>query len=97
MTNINYSDDAVMASQYPLFDDEQLEDLDMIYEENVSDHSGITSDDSVSLYLNEMSRVPLLTREEEITLAKKMEIGRHARQTMIDADGNLENLEEFKT
>ena len=49
MTNINYSDDAVMASQYPLFDDEQLEDLDMIYEENVSDHSGITSDDSVSL------------------------------------------------
>ena len=96
MTNINYSDDAVMASQYPLFDDEQLEDLDMIYEENVSDHSGITSDDSVSLYLNEMSRVPLLTREEEITLAKKMEIGRHARQTMIDADGNLENLEEIQ-
>ena len=66
------------------------------YEEHISDHSGITSDDSVSLYLNEMSRVPLLSKAEEISLAKKMEIGRQARQTMIESDGQLENLEEIK-
>ena len=72
------------------------EDPEMAYEEHISDSTGITSDDSVSLYLNEMSRVPLLTRDEEISLAKKMEIGREARQAMIDSDGELENIEEIK-
>lgn len=69
---------------------------EMVYEEHFSDHVGIVSDDSVSLYLNEMSRVPLLTREEEITLAKRMEIGRQARLTMIESDGDLDNLEEVE-
>jgi RNA polymerase primary sigma factor len=33
----------------------------------------ISADDSVGLYLKEMSRVPLLTLEEEVTLAKRIE------------------------
>jgi RNA polymerase primary sigma factor len=44
-----------------------------------------------------MSRVPLLSKDEEIALAKKMEIGRQARQMMIDSDGELENIEEIKS
>ena len=72
------------------------EELAVEYEEHISDHTGITSDDSVSLYLNEMSRVPLLSKDEEISLAKKMEIGRQARQMMIENDGQLENIEEIK-
>jgi RNA polymerase primary sigma factor len=43
-----------------------------------------------------MSRVPLLTREEEISLAKKMEKGRKARQLMIEADGDVENIDEIQ-
>ena len=35
-----------------------------------------------------------MTREEEITLAKKMEIGRQARLTMIKSDGDIENIDE---
>jgi len=82
-------------------DDDELEEqtpevLKVEYEEHISDHTGIISDDSVSLYLNEMSRVPLLSKDEEITLAKKMEIGRQARQMMIENDGQPENIEEIK-
>lgn len=95
MTDLNFSDNTIGANQLSFFDDQEDEN-EMEYEEHISDHTGITSDDSVSLYLNEMSRVPLLTRDEEITLAKKMVLGREARQTMIEADGEIEDIEEIK-
>ncbi|MDF1514419.1 MAG: sigma-70 family RNA polymerase sigma factor, partial [Anaerolineae bacterium] len=49
------------------------------------DLDGIGVDDTVALYLREMARVPLLTNEEEVTLAKKIERGREAHQMLQGA------------
>ena len=42
----------------------------------------IDIDDSISLYLKEIGRVPPLTAAEEVSLAKRMERGREARQSL---------------
>lgn len=46
------------------------------------DLSGIAADDTISLYLKEMARVPLLAPAEEITLAKCLEKGRRAQKKL---------------
>jgi RNA polymerase primary sigma factor len=50
------------------------------------DLSEISTDDTVGLYLKEMSRVPLLTINEEIQLAKALEAGR-AAEGILRNDG----------
>ncbi len=51
------------------------------------DLSRISSDDTVGLYLKEMARVPLLTTEQEVRLAKALEAGRGA-QGILSNDGS---------
>jgi RNA polymerase primary sigma factor len=46
------------------------------------DLSGIAADDTISLYLKEMARVPLLAPAEEIMLAKSLERGRNAQKKL---------------
>ena len=56
-------------------------------DDSLCDLSGISSDDTVGLYLREMARVPLLKNEEEIRLAKALEAGREA-QTILKHNGS---------
>jgi RNA polymerase primary sigma factor len=61
---------------------EDAEDADVETEAPViteSHLSEIASDDTISLYLKEMARVPLLTAEQEVTLAREYEEGRNAQ------------------
>ena len=54
--------------------------------EHPVDPTGIDSHDSISLYFGQMASVPLLTREEELHLAKQMERGRVAQQRRQQGD-----------
>lgn len=45
-------------------------------------YAGEVSSDTIGLYLKEMSRVPLLTTEEEIILAQKLEAGVEAARKL---------------
>ena len=49
--------------------------------------AALDTDDVVGLYLKEAGRVPLLTAQEEVMLAKRMEAAEFARERLEDADG----------
>jgi RNA polymerase primary sigma factor len=70
-------------------DEMPLDDMDE--DEEALDLSTISSDDTVGLYLKEMARVPLLTTEEEVCLARRLEAGLEA-QSEIDS-GRLHEAE----
>jgi len=46
------------------------------------DLSDISTDDTIGLYFSEVSRVPLLTPDEEVELAKRLERGQEARRQL---------------
>ena len=48
---------------------------------------GIGVDDSISLYFREVGCVPLLSRDEEVDLARRIEAGRQALQHLRDQSG----------
>lgn len=67
-------------------DDDDDEDYDL---------SEIASNDTVGLYLKEMARVPLLSTEEEVNLAMRLEAGRGAEKKLRKTPDN-ERAAEWK-
>ena len=75
----------------------QTEEEDQFGEDDAEfDLSGISSDDTVGLYLKEMARVPLLTIEEEVSLAKRLENGKYATVLMGNNGADAQQRRELK-
>lgn len=71
----------------PVLTDEERNELDLSF---MDDEDSRRIDDPVRMYLTQMGEIPLLKREEEIALAKKIEVTRKRfRRKVLECDGAL--------
>ena len=76
--------------------DDEGEEIDLNLEAELAEASTKRIDDPVRMYLTQMGEIPLLTREQEIALAKKIEITRKIfRSKVLESDYCLQSAVEI--
>ncbi len=96
---IQYLDDDEIAanpSEDELVKDEIKEIVDDSQDTTIDDLKHIDTDDTIGLYLKEVSRVPLLTAEQEVELAQRIERGRMAREELARGKVNNKRKTELR-
>jgi RNA polymerase primary sigma factor len=84
------------AGAEPADDAEEDEETDLSLEAELAEASTKRIDDPVRMYLTQMGEIPLLTREQEIALAKKIEITRKIfRSKVLESDYCLQAAVEI--
>jgi len=64
--------------------DDEFQPAETSHDPGVGDINAVSADDPVGLYFRQMAQEPLLTAEEEIDLAKRIELGRSATDRLCD-------------
>ncbi len=96
---IQYIDDDDLAAnptEDELGKDEIKEIVDDSQDTTVDDLKHIDTDDTIGLYLKEVSRVPLLTAEQEVELAQRIERGRMAREELARGKVSSKRKDELR-
>src|SRR3954466_11080130 len=76
--------------------DDEGQELDLNLDAELAEASTKRIDDPVRMYLTQMGEIPLLTREQEIALAKKIEITRKIfRSKVLESDYCLQSAVEI--
>ncbi len=85
------------GEEEPAADEEDDDEaLDLTLEAELAEASTKRIDDPVRMYLTQMGEIPLLTREQEIALAKKIEITRKIfRSKVLESDYCLQSAVEI--
>ena len=86
---IELVDESEVAEREARLEEEEDDDEALLDELEEEDFDNI--DDPVRMYLTQMGEIPLLSREEEILLAKKIEMTRNAfRAKVLESDLSIE-------
>jgi RNA polymerase primary sigma factor len=88
---VKAADDEFEESEEPLDDEddknEELKDDELLEKQLVGEDVSRRIDDPIRMYLTQMGQIPLLTRNSEIALARKIELARMAfRRKMLQCD-----------
>jgi len=79
------SDDDLKAEDAE--DDDRTDEQTLAHDDNYL--ANIDSGDTIGLYIKEVGRVPLLNATEEVSLAKRIELGRSAREELAVGKMNV--------
>ena len=88
---IDPSDEDIKKAKEEIEQDEKEEQ-----QKASDDLANIDTDDTIGLYLKEVSRVPLLTAQEEVELAQRIESGRMAREELARGNVNARRRIELR-
>jgi RNA polymerase primary sigma factor len=96
VTGANGASASAAAEVPAAVEDEDGEEIDLNLEAELAEASTKRIDDPVRMYLTQMGEIPLLTREQEISLAKKIEIARKIfRSKVLESDYCLQSAVEI--
>lgn len=96
---IPFVEDANLAepSEDELVAVEAIGDVEPEIDPSLDDYlANIDTDDTIGLYLKEVSRVPLLTADEEVALAQRIERGRMAREELAKGSATPRRRSELR-
>ena len=85
ISDVDDDDDEIILTEE---DDVEVEKIDLSVPE------GVSVEDPVRMYLKEIGKVPLLSAEEEIELAQKMEAGAVATEKIAILEERMEEVED---